>query len=119
MKSVQPAKPGYYLVPKEDVNQSTIRITHGHDKKQSRLLPHRRIQQASAGNLLATVRDIRTTNGLANRWAEAFALASSSRHPAMSIGTKSPTTIESIQATRGHRRSQTKARSPTMDQVQE
>jgi zinc protease len=98
---VQPAKPGYYLVQKDDVNQSTINMVGiGITRDNPDYYAVRVFNEAFGGGFSSRLfRSIRTQKGLA--YAVGGGVGSSFDHPGivrLSMGTKSATTLESIQA---------------------
>jgi zinc protease len=97
----QPAKPGYYLVPKEDVNQSTIRmVTLGTTRNNPDYYAISVFNEAFGGGFSSRLfNDIRTKRGLA--YHVAGGIGANFGHPGILqfvMGTKSQSTIESIQA---------------------
>jgi zinc protease len=97
----QPAKPGYYLVQKDDVNQSTINMVGlGITRDNPDYYAVRVFDEAFGGGFASRLfRTIRTQKGLA--YAVGGGIGSGFDHFGMvrlSMGTKSPTTLESIQA---------------------
>jgi zinc protease len=97
----QPAKPGYYLVQKDDVNQSTINMVGlGITRDNPDYYAVRVFNEAFGGGFASRLfRTIRTQKGLA--YAVGGGIGSGFDHFGMvrlSMGTKSPTTLESIQA---------------------
>ena len=97
----QPAKPGYYLVQKDDVNQSTINMVGvGITRDNPDYYAVRVFNEAFGGGFSSRLfRTIRTEKGLA--YAVGGGIGSGFDHPGMvrlSMGTKSATTLESIQA---------------------
>ncbi|HZR55846.1 MAG TPA: pitrilysin family protein [Terriglobales bacterium] len=96
-----PAKPGYYLVPKEDVNQSSIRmVALGATKDNPDFYAIEVFNEAFGGGFASRLfRNIRTAQGLA--YSVGGGIGTGFDHPGMqrlSMGTKSTTTVESIQA---------------------
>jgi zinc protease len=96
-----PAKPGYYLVQKEDVNQSTINmVAVGITRDNPDYYAVRVFNEAFGGGFSSRLfRNIRTAKGLA--YAVGGGIGSAYDHPGivrLSMGTKSATTLESIQA---------------------
>jgi zinc protease len=96
-----PAKPGYYLVQKEDVNQSSISMVGvGITRKNPDYYAVRVFNEAFGGGFSSRLfRTIRTEKGLA--YAVGGGIGTAFDHPGMvrlSMGTKSATTLESIQA---------------------
>ena len=97
----QPAKPGYYLVQKDDVNQSTINMVGlGIMRDNPDYYAVRVFNEAFGGGFASRLfRTIRTEKGLA--YAVGGGVGSGFDHfgiVRLSMGTKSPTTLESIQA---------------------
>ena len=97
-----PAKPGYYLIPKEDVNQSSIRmVSMGTTRDNPDYYAISVFNEAFGGGFSSRLfNDIRTKRGLA--YGVGGGIGTNFGHPGIlqiSIGTKSQSTIESIQAT--------------------
>ena len=97
----QPAKPGYYLVEKEDVNQSSINMVGtGIRRDNPDYYAVRVFNEAFGGGFSSRLmQSIRTAKGLA--YAVGGGIGSSFDHPGvlrLSMGTKSATTVESIMA---------------------
>jgi zinc protease len=97
-----PAKPGYYLIPKDDVNQSNIRMVGlGVTRDNPDYYPISVFNEAFGGGFSSRLfNDIRTKRGLA--YGVGGGIGSNFGHPGLlqiSLGTKSQSTIESIQAT--------------------
>jgi len=97
----QPAKPGYYLVQKDDVNQSTINMVGlGITRDNPDYYAVRVFNEAFGGGFSSRLfRTIRTQKGLA--YAVGGGIGSSFDHLGivrLAMGTKSATTLESIQA---------------------
>jgi len=97
----QPAKPGYYLVEKEDVNQSSISMVGlGIRRDNPDYYAVRVFNEAFGGGFSSRLfRSIRTEKGLA--YGVGGGIGSAFDHPGtlrLEMGTKSATTIESIQA---------------------
>jgi zinc protease len=97
----QPAKPGYYLVEKEDVNQSSINMVGlGIRRDNPDYYAVRVFNEAFGGGFSSRLMQrIRTAKGLA--YAVGGGIGSAFDHPGtlrLSMGTKSATTIESIVA---------------------
>ncbi len=97
-----PAKPGYYLIPKEDVNQSNIRmVALGVTRDNPDFYAISVFNEAFGGGFSSRLfNDIRTKRGLA--YGVGGGIGSNFGHPGVlqiSLGTKSQSTIESIQAT--------------------
>ena len=96
-----PAKPGYYLIPKEDVNQTSIRMTElGIRRDNPDYYAAQVFNEAFGGGFSSRLfKSIRTAQGLA--YGVGAGIGSAFDHPGIvrvSMSTKSPTTIESIQA---------------------
>jgi zinc protease len=96
-----PAKPGYYLVEKEDVNQSSINMLGlGIRRDNPDYYALRVFNEAFGGGFSSRLmQSIRTAKGLA--YAVGGGVGSAFDHPGvlrLSMGTKSATTIESIAA---------------------
>src|SRR5215471_8693416 len=96
-----PAKPGYYLIPKEDVNQSNIRMVGlGTTRANPDYYAISVFNEAFGGGFSSRLfNDIRTKRGLA--YGVGGGIGTNFGHPGVlqiSIGTKSQSTIESIQA---------------------
>jgi len=96
-----PAKPGYYLVPKEDVNQTSIRMTDlGIRRDNPDYYAAQVFNEAFGGGFSSRLfKSIRTAQGLA--YGVGAGIGSAFDHPGIervSMSTKSATTIESIQA---------------------
>ena len=97
----QTAKPGYYLVEKKDVNQSAIRMVHlGTTRKNPDYYAIEVFNEAFGGGFSSRLfSDIRSAKGLA--YAVGGGIGTAFDHPGilrMSVGTKSQSTVESIQA---------------------
>jgi len=98
---VSPAKPGYYLIPKADVNQSEIQmVTLGIRRDSPDYFAARVFNEAFGGGFSSRLfRSVRTAKGLA--YAVGGGIGSAFDHPGtlrFSLGTKSASTIEAIQA---------------------
>jgi zinc protease len=96
----QPAKPGYYLVNKEDVNQSNVRMVGlGTTRDNPDYYAIEVFNEAFGGSFSSRLfRNIRTAQGLA--YAVGGGIGTAFDHPGilrLSAGTKSATTIEAIQ----------------------
>jgi len=96
-----PAKPGYYLIPKEDVNQSSIHmVTLGTTRDNPDYYAISVFNQAFGGGFSSRLfNDIRTKRGLA--YGVGGGVGTNFGHPGIlqiAIGTKSQSTIEAIQA---------------------
>lgn len=97
-----PAKPGYYLIPKDDVNQSNIRmIAMGITRDNPDYYAISVFNEAFGGGFSSRLfNDIRTKRGLA--YGVGGGIGSNFGHPGIlqiAIGTKSQSTVESIRAT--------------------
>ena len=97
-----PAKPGYYLVKKGDVNQSNIRMVGmGITRDNPDYYAVSVFNEAFGGGFSSRLfNDIRTKRGLA--YGVGGGIGANFGHPGMlqiSIGTKSESTVEAIQAT--------------------
>jgi zinc protease len=97
----KPAKPGYYLVNKEDINQSSIRmVALGTTRDNPDYYAIEVFNEAFGGGFSSRLfRDIRSAKGLA--YSVGGGVGTSFDHPGvvrLSMGTKSTTTVESIQA---------------------
>jgi zinc protease len=96
-----PAKPGYYLIVKEDVNQSNIRmVAMGTTRDNPDYYAISVFNEAFGGGFSSRLfNDIRTKRGLA--YGVGGGIGTNFGHPGIlqiSIGTKSQSTVESIQA---------------------
>jgi zinc protease len=97
----QPAKPGYYLIPKEDVNQSSIHMTDlGIRRDNPDYYAAQVFNEAFGGGFSSRLfKSIRTAQGLA--YGVGGGVGSAFDHPGIvriSMSTKSASTVESIQA---------------------
>jgi zinc protease len=97
----QPAKPGYYAISKEDVNQSSIRMVElGIRRDNPDYYAVQVFNEAFGGGFSSRLfRKIRTEKGLA--YGVGGGIGSAFDHPGilrLSMGTKSQSTVESIQA---------------------
>jgi zinc protease len=95
------AKPGYYLVKKADVNQSNVRMVGmGIERNNPDYYAVEVFNQAFGGGFSSRLfRNIRTAQGLA--YSVGGGIGSAYDHPGIlrfSVGTKSQSTIEAIQA---------------------
>ena len=95
-----PAKPGYYLIPKSDVNQSSIRMVElGIRRDNPDFYAARVFNEAFGGGFKSRlVQDLRSAKGLA--YAVGGGIGSAFDHPGVveiSMGTKSQSTVEAIQ----------------------
>jgi zinc protease len=100
----QPAKPGYYLVAKEDVNQSNVRMVGlGTTRNNPDYYAIEVFNEAFGGGLSSRLfQNIRTAQGLA--YSVGGGVGTAFDHPGilkLSAGTKSATTVETIQALYG------------------
>jgi zinc protease len=96
-----PAKPGYYLIAKEDVNQSSINMTElGIRRDNPDYYATQVFNEAFGGGFSSRLfKSIRTAQGLA--YGVGGGIGTAFDHPGIvriSMGTKSGTTVESIQA---------------------
>jgi zinc protease len=96
-----PAPPGYYLIPKEDVNQSSIRmVAPGIKRDNPDYYAVSVFNEAFAGGFSSRLfNDIRTKRGLA--YHVGGGIGANFGHPGILqfvMGTKSQSTIESVQA---------------------
>jgi zinc protease len=97
----QPAKPGYYQIPKEDVNQSSIDMTDlGIRRDNPDYYAAQVFNEAFGGGFSSRLfKSIRTAQGLA--YGVGGGIGSAFDHPGIvriAMSTKSATTVESIQA---------------------
>jgi zinc protease len=97
---LQPAKPGYYLIPKTDVNQSAIRmVAPGTRRDDPDYFAIEVFNEAFGGGFSSRLfRDLRTGKGLA--YSVGGGVGTAFDHPGvlrLSIGTKSQSTVEAIQ----------------------
>jgi len=95
-----PAKPGYYLVSKDDVNQSSIRMVGlGTQRSNPDYYAIQVFNDAFGGGFYSRLfRELRTAKGLA--YGVGGGIGTSFDHPGilqMAIGTKSGSTVEAIQ----------------------
>ncbi len=96
-----PAKPGYYLIPKTDVNQSNIRMVELGIRRDNPDYYATQVFNEVFGNGFSSrlVQSIRTAKGLA--YSVGGSIGSGFDHPGvvrLSMGTKSASTVEAIQA---------------------
>jgi zinc protease len=96
-----PAKPGYYLVSKDDVNQSNVRmVAPGIERKNPDYFAIEVFNEVMGGGFSSRlVQDIRTARGLA--YAVGGGIGSAFDHPGVTrfvLGTKSESTVEAIRA---------------------
>jgi zinc protease len=101
---INPAKPGYYLVSKEDVNQSNVRmVAPGTDRRNPDYFAIEVFNEVMGGGFSSRlVQDIRTKLGLA--YSVGGGIGTSFDHPGVTrfvLGTKSESTIQAIQAVYG------------------
>ncbi|MGC2194085.1 MAG: insulinase family protein [Terriglobales bacterium] len=99
-----PAKPGYYLVSKEDVNQSNVRmVALGTDRRNPDYFAIEVFNEVMGGGFSSRlVQDIRTKRGLA--YSVGGGIGTTFDHPGVTrfvLGTKSESTTEAIQALYG------------------
>lgn len=97
----QPAKPGYYLVPKDDVNQSNIHMVElGTRRDNPDYYAIEVFNEAFGGGFASRLfRNIRTAQGLA--YSVGGGVGTRFDHPGivqLEMATKSGTTVESIQS---------------------
>jgi zinc protease len=97
----QPAKPGYYLVTKDDVNQSNIRmVALGTERSNPDYFAIEVFNEVLGGGFSSRlVQDIRTKRGLA--YSVGGGIGTAFDHPGVArfvMGTKSERTAEAIQA---------------------
>jgi zinc protease len=102
--AVHPAKPGYYLVNKEDVNQSNVRmVAPGIERNNPDYFAIEVFNEVMGGGFSSRlVQDIRTARGLA--YSVGGGIGSSFDHPGITrfvLGTKSESTVEAVQALYG------------------
>jgi len=95
-----PARPGYYLIPKEDVNQSSIRIVGlGTIRKNPDYYAIEVFNEAFGGGFSSRlVRELRTAKGLA--YSVGGGIGTAFDHPGverLAMGTKSESTVEAVQ----------------------
>jgi zinc protease len=95
-----PAKPGYYLIPKSDVNQSSIRMVElGIRRDNPDFYATAVFNEVFGGGFSSRlVQDLRSARGLA--YSVGGGIGASFDHPGMvqiSMGTKSASTVEAIQ----------------------
>jgi zinc protease len=96
----EPAQPGYYLVKKEDVNQSNVRLIGlGTTRNNPDYYPIEVFNEVFTGGFASRlVQSLRTAQGLA--YAVGGGIGTRFDHPGVeqfAVGTKSNTTIEAIQ----------------------
>lgn len=101
---IQPAKPGYYLVSKEDVNQSNVRmVAQGTDRHNPDYFAIEVFNEVMGGGFSSRlVQDIRTKLGLA--YSVGGGIGTAFDHPGVTrfvLGTKSESTVQAIQALYG------------------
>ncbi len=102
--AIHPAKPGYYLVSKEDVNQSNVRmVALGIERNNPDYFAVEVFNEVMGGGFSSRlVQDIRTARGLA--YAVGGGIGSAFDHPGFTrfvLGTKSESTVEAIKALLG------------------
>src|SRR5262249_36253715 len=95
-----PARPGYYLIAKEDVNQSSIRIVGlGTIRKNPDYYSIEVFNEAFGGGFSSRlVRELRTAKGLA--YSVGGGIGTAFDHPGidrLAMGTKSESTVEAVQ----------------------
>jgi zinc protease len=98
---IQPAKPGYYLVSKEDVNQSNVRmVAPGTDRHNPDYFAIEVFNEVMGGGFSSRlVQDIRTRLGLA--YSVGGGIGTAFDHPGVTrfvLGTKSESTVQAVQA---------------------
>jgi len=98
---IQPAKPGYYLVSKEDVNQSNVRmVAPGIDRRNPDYFAIEVFNEVMGGGFSSRlVQDIRTRLGLA--YSVGGGIGTAFDHPGVTrfvLGTKSESTVQAVQA---------------------
>jgi zinc protease len=98
---IHPAKPGYYLVSKEDVNQSNVRmVAPGTDRHNPDYFAIEVFNEVMGGGFSSRlVQDIRTRLGLA--YSVGGGIGTAFDHPGVTrfvLGTKSESTVQAIQA---------------------
>ncbi|MGB7584792.1 MAG: pitrilysin family protein [Terriglobales bacterium] len=99
-----PAKPGYYLIPKSDVNQSNIRMVELGIRRDNPDYYAAQVFNEAFGNGFSSrlVQSIRTAMGLA--YTVGGGIGTAFDHPGivrLSMGTKSASTVEAIEALYG------------------
>src|SRR5215468_3972282 len=99
--NIQPAKPGYYLVSKDDVNQSNVRmVAPGTDRRNPDYFAIEVFNEVMGGGFSSRlVQDIRTRLGLA--YSVGGGIGTAFDHPGItrfSLGTKSESTVQAVQA---------------------
>jgi zinc protease len=97
----KPAKPGYYLVSKDDVNQSNIRLVElGTERNNPDYFAIEVFNEVMGGGFSSRlIQDIRTKRGLA--YAVGGGVGTAFDHPGVvrfAMGTKSESTTEAVQA---------------------
>jgi zinc protease len=98
---LNPAKPGYYLVSKDDVNQSNVRmVTLGIERKNPDYFAIEVFNEVMGGGFSSRlIQDIRTKRGLA--YSVGGGIGTAFDHPGVTrfvLGTKSQSTAEAITA---------------------
>ncbi len=101
---INPAKPGYYLVSKDDVNQSNVRmVAPGTDRRNPDYFAIEVFNEVMGGGFSSRLmQDIRTKLGLA--YSVGGGIGTSFDHPGVTrfvLGTKSESTVQAIQAVYG------------------
>jgi zinc protease len=96
-----PAKPGYYMVSKDDVNQSNIRLVElGVERKNPDYFAIEVFNEVMGGGFSSRlIQDIRTKRGLA--YSVGGGIGTAFDHPGIArfvMGTKSERTVEAVQA---------------------
>jgi zinc protease len=99
-----PAKPGYYLIPKADVNQTSIRMVElGIRRDNPDYFPTQVFNEAFGGGFSSRLfRNLRTERGLA--YEVGGGIGSAFDHPGIvriTMGTKSASTVEAIEGIYG------------------
>jgi len=99
--AIDPAKPGYYLVSKEDVNQSNVRMVElGTERRNPDYFAIEVFNEAFGGGFSSRLfQDIRTKRGLA--YAVGGGVGTAFDHPGvvrLVLSTKSQSTVEAIRA---------------------
>jgi len=98
---IHPAKPGYYLVSQDDVNQSNVRmVASGTDRRNPDYFAIEVFNEVMGGGFSSRlVQDIRTRLGLA--YSVGGGIGTSFDHPGVTrfvLGTKSESTVQAVQA---------------------
>lgn len=102
--SFEPAKPGYYLIPKDDVNQSVVHLVAlGIKRDNPDYYALQVFNEAFGGSFGSRLfREVRTNQGLA--YSVGGGIGSSFDHPGilrLQTGTKSQSTVKAIQSIYG------------------